>query len=226
MFKKSSISGIFGKSPVRPLQKHILRVELCATKLRDYFAAVFVEDWVEAEKFQKTIADLEDEADLIKHDVRKNLPKSMFLPVPRHEMLDMLLVQDKIANQAKDIAGLVLGRKQKVPKEIHVELSALLETSLLAIIQARKAVGELEELIETGFGNNEVELVQNMIRELDVLEEASDVAQVVCRSALLKVEANYPPIDIIFIYKVIEWIGNLGDQADRVGSRLQMLLAR
>lgn len=34
------------------------------------------------------------------------------------------------------------------------------------------------------------------------------------------------PIDVMFLYRVIELIGDLADVAQRVGSRLQILLAR
>ncbi|HBP75141.1 MAG TPA: phosphate transport regulator, partial [Alcanivorax sp.] len=35
-----------------------------------------------------------------------------------------------------------------------------------------------------------------------------------------------PPVDVIFLYKIIEWIGDLADRAQKVGGRLQLLLAR
>jgi uncharacterized protein Yka (UPF0111/DUF47 family) len=35
-----------------------------------------------------------------------------------------------------------------------------------------------------------------------------------------------PPIDVIFLYKVIDTVGELANYAQRVGSRLELMLAR
>ena len=35
-----------------------------------------------------------------------------------------------------------------------------------------------------------------------------------------------PPVDVIFLYKIIDWIGDLANRAQTVGGRLQILIAR
>jgi uncharacterized protein Yka (UPF0111/DUF47 family) len=50
--------------------------------------------------------------------------------------------------------------------------------------------------------------------------------QVAVRSKLFELEKDLPPVDVMFIYRVIEWIGDLADLAQRVGSRLEIMLAR
>lgn len=47
----------------------------------------------------------------MKKALRHHLPRSLFMPMDRRDLLDVLLMQDKIINVAKDIAGLVVGRK-------------------------------------------------------------------------------------------------------------------
>ena len=39
-------------------------------------------------------------------------------------------------------------------------------------------------------------------------------------------EVELPPVDVIFLYQIIDWVGDLADRAQRVGSRLQLLVAR
>ena len=55
---------------------------------------------------------------------------------------------------------------------------------------------------------------------------ANDEQQIQIRSQLFKLESELPPVDVIFLYKIIEWIGDLADRAQKVGGRLQLLLAR
>jgi predicted phosphate transport protein (TIGR00153 family) len=92
--------------------------------------------------------------------------------------------------------------------------------------QANKAIHELDELLETGFRGSEVELVEAMIKELDAIERDTDKIEVEVRAALFAIEKELPPVDVMFLYQVIAGIGELGDIAQRVGSRLQLLLAR
>ena len=73
----------------------------CAANLVPLFQAVMAEDWEKVEQIQQQMAQLENEADKLKKSVRQHLPKSLFLPVPRSDLLDLLSVQDKIANRAR-----------------------------------------------------------------------------------------------------------------------------
>ena len=53
-----------------------------------------------------------------------------------------------------------------------------------------------------------------------------DSQQVAIRRQLFELESQLPPVDVIFLYKIIEWVGEVSDRAERVGSRLQILTAR
>lgn len=220
------IFNMFGRSPIRPLQKHISKAHQAAQTLLPFFEAVQAGDWKLAAEHQHTIAELEHKADNIKRDLRLHLPKGLFLPVPRTDILELLSVQDRIANKAKDIAGLVLGRKMQIPAAITDSYMALLKRSLDASHQAKKAINELDELLETGFRGNEVKLVEEMILKLDEIEQDTDEIQVKVRQALFEIESKLSPIDVIFLYKIVERTGDLADCAQTVGGRLQVLLAR
>jgi uncharacterized protein Yka (UPF0111/DUF47 family) len=39
-------------------------------------------------------------------------------------------------------------------------------------------------------------------------------------------EKYYPPVDVMFYYRAVEWLGELADAAQKVGSRLEVLLAK
>ncbi len=82
------------------------------------------------------------------------------------------------------------------------------------------------ELLESGFGRHVSDVIQNMIRELHNLEHQADGQQVAIRRQLFQLESQLPPVDVIFLYKIIEWVGEESDRAERVGSRLQILTAR
>ena len=218
--------NLFGRSPIGPMQRHMAKAHECATQLLPFIDALMAEDWVEAERIQLQISHLEREADQMKKNIRVSLPNSLFLSVPRSDLLELLSVQDKVANRAKDIAGLMLGRKMKIHADVQAAFRAFVARSVEASAQALQAIGELSDLMETSFAGREVKLLENLIDELERIEHDTDEMQVKLRAELYKREAVLPPVDVMFTYQIIEWIGDVADRAERVGNRLGIIMAR
>ena len=168
---------------------------------------------------------LENEADDLKKEIRLHMPTSLFMPVPREDLLELLLVQDRIANRTRDVSGIIMGRKMEIPDVIAERFIAFVESNIAAAKQARKSVRELDELFTAGFKGAEVDLLSELIEELDGIETYTDTQQTKIRSALFEVEKTLDPIDAIFLYEVIEITGEIADMAERVGRRLELLLS-
>lgn len=217
---------MFGPSPIRPLEAHMSKVNACVIELHPFFEAVLNQDWDKVDLLQQNIVRLENNADDLKRELRSHLPTGLFMPFSRSDLLELLNVQDRLANKAKDIAGTVLGRKMIFPQAIASQFMQFLERSIDASKQANTAIHELDELLETGFSGKEIKLVDSMIVNLSHIEHDTDQQQIHLRHILFELEKNLPPIDVIFLYKVIEWTGDLADHAREVGDRLQILLAR
>jgi len=222
----SYLTGIFGVSPVEPMQSHMDKVFACVSELVPFVEAVLAEDDAKALELKKKISHLEREADKLKKSLRMQLPKSLFMPVSRRDLLEVLTMQDKVANRAKDISGLVAGRKMRLPESMGKLYLDFTKRCLDACAQAREAIHELDELLETGFRGNEVDLVVKMLVELDRIEADTDRLQSELSQVLFEIENTLPPVEVMFLYQMIEWTGDVADRAQRVGSRLQILLAR
>ena len=218
--------NLFGKSPIKPIQEHMAVAHEAAGQLKQFFETVESEDWKSAAEVQQKIGELENKADELKKEIRLHLPKNLFLPVPRSDLLELLSMQDRIANRAKDIAGIMLGREMALPKAIKKEMLKFVDTAVDTSAQALKAIDELDELLEAGFSGRELKIVEKLIKELDRLEKINDKTEIRIRSKLFKVEKDLPAVDVMFLYRVIEWVGDVADRAQKVGSRLQILLAR
>jgi uncharacterized protein len=219
------ILHMFGRSPIRPLQEHINKVYDSVQALQGFFLATVSSDWQKAELERQKIAELEREADQLKMDLRLHLPKNIFMPFARSDVLELLSAQDALSNRARDIAGLMLGRKMHLPKEITDDVKSILEVSIKAALKAKQAIGELEEVSAAGFQGKELDVLHNMINELDKLEHDSDTLQIVVRNKLFAIEKNLSPVDVIFFYKIVEWFGDLADRAHRIGGKILILLA-
>ena len=221
----STILDMFAKSPIRPIQKHMQKALTCVEHLQQFMDAAMAQDWETAGKEQENITTLERQADALKREMRLNLPKGIFLPVPRSDILALITAQDEVANKAEDIAGLIYGRRMTIPDQLSDLFKEYMHRAVDATVQANIAINELDELLETGFSGSEVTLVETMIEKLAKIESETDSMQVRLRHGLFQIESTLPPVDVIFLYKVIEWVGSLADTAQQVGNRLEILLA-
>ncbi len=219
-------SKIFSRSPFTAMQEHMFIVNQCVHQLSPFFDAVLKGDHARAKEVYKEIARLENKADSLKKKLRLHMPKGLFMPVARRDLLELLLVQDKAANQSKDVAGVITGRKMNFPDKLSASMPAYVKRCEDACQQATKVINELDELVETGFAGREVEFVSSIINELDVIEKDTDKIQVKIRATLMKIEKDLPPVDVMFYYKVIEGIGEVADISQRIGSRVELLLAK
>lgn len=218
--------SVFAKSPIKPIEEHIRKVHEASELLLPFFAAVYQKDWHKAAEVRKDIVTLEKDADKMKRDIRINLPRGLFLPVDRTDILELVAQQDKIANKTKDISGRVLGRELEIPEAIQTDFHAYIQRCIDATAMASEAINELDELLETGFRGREVDLVIKMVEKLDAIEHDTDEMQIKLRKAVRGAEAQLNPVDVMFLYRTIEWIGDLADIAQKVGSRLEIMLAR
>ena len=219
-------SSLFGQSPIKPIQTHMVHVHECAKKLSPFIEASMNNDWEEANKIRSEVLELENKADDIKKELRLNLPKNLLLPVDRSDMLDLISHQDKIANCTKDITGIMLGRKIVIPPQLTELFIRYSDTAIATSEQALKAINEMDELLSTGFRGREIDLVESLIEELDSLENKNDMLQIKVRASLFEQEASMPPIEVIFLYRIIDGIGELADFSQKVGSRMQLLISR
>jgi predicted phosphate transport protein (TIGR00153 family) len=112
-----------------------------------------------------------------------------------------------------------------IPPEIAERFLEFVSRNVDAAKQARKSVRELDELFTSGFRGAEAALAEAMIEELDRIETDTDDRQAELRSALFAVEKDLEPVNVIFLYRVIELTGEIADMAERVGRRLELLLS-
>ena len=78
---------LFSKSPVAPMQEHMKVAAQAATEVQGYMDAVIAGDWDKATQLGERINALEDEADELKRKIRLSLPRSLFMPVSRSDLL-------------------------------------------------------------------------------------------------------------------------------------------
>ena len=226
MARTDNITSLFGKSPIAPLQKHMKKVHSCLKDFAVFAKATKAQDWDKAETIHISINNKEQKADQLKKKLRMNLPSTFMMPFSRRDLLDVLLIQDSIANITKDLSGLMMTRRMVFPEQIAGDFIKLAGLCIKTSAAALTAINELDELLETAFSSRERKIVDKMIKTVNELEHETDDAQNDIRNKLFTLESDLPPVDVMFYYRAIEWLGETADAAQKVGSRFEVMLTK
>jgi len=148
------------------------------------------------------------------------------MPVDRRDLLEVLQMQDSIADTAQDIAGLLVERPMEIPEPMQELLMVMTRRCVDACDQSAKIIEELDELLEMGFRGRQVDRVEAMVDELGRIEDETDEQGLALTKILFQHEDEMKPVSVMMWYQLIEWIGDLADYSEKVGDRLRLLIAR
>ena len=221
-----SFRGLLAESPFAGLQEHMSVGDDAVSKLGDFVVAISEEDWRTAEECREEIVDLENRADDIKNNIRNNLPKSLFMTVSREDLLGLVMTMDEIPNAAKDISGIMIGRKMSIPNQVKDQFLACSNAAIKAANQACEAVRNVDDMQKRGCGSNDAEALSDLVAHLEQIERENDELEIALRHQLFECEKEYDPIDMIFLYDIINKVGSLADISQTVGHLLVRLVSR
>ncbi|MDG2335304.1 MAG: TIGR00153 family protein [Myxococcota bacterium] len=221
----SWIDKLVGESPIRPMQEHIGVVVACASQVTNLIEAMVIGDDDAIASTRSKIDQLEHQADELKHEIRSNMPRRLLLAMERRDMLDILDCQDSIADTAQDIAELADQRSMHLPEPLADPVRDLTRRVIAACEQGQAVINELDELLETGFGDREIARIESMISELGRIESETDVLLDQAARALFAIEDELG-VSSVYWHQLILWIADLADYAERVGNRLHLLIAQ
>ncbi len=220
-----SILDLFAKSPFKPLQEHMSVVLRCVKEGVPLLEALCAGDDAAVRAAWERIDALEGEADRLKNDLRAHLPKRLMLPVDRRDLLEILDLQDSIADKLQDVAGLLLDRKMPVPASMAPKLMELARSAERTCEQSAVAIASLDELVEIGFRGREADRVAERIERIGALEGETDRLETELLRELFRLEDEMSAVSVMLWYQIIGWIGNIADNAEKVGNRLRLLIA-
>jgi predicted phosphate transport protein (TIGR00153 family) len=220
----SIISKLFGKSPFEPLYQHMMKVKECVDLVRPLMDAFLKGEDKKLKEMAAKIFKAEHDADMVKKDIRNNLPKSIFLPVARGDLLSFLKEQDSIADSAEDLAVLLTMRKTVVPEELKDELRGFVEKILETYEVAMTVSSEIKVLAETSFAGVEAHKVMDLIENLKLKEWEADKAQMEAAKKMFSIEKKLDPVSVMMWMHIFNELGTLANHAENAGDRMRMML--
>ena len=96
------------------------------------------------------------------------------MSVSRTDLLELVRVQDKMANETKDIAGLSLGRNLAFPQKLEKSLFKFIETVIDASAKAVEVVSATRDLSRTAFGARQAKAIVSKCALVEKIERRSD----------------------------------------------------
>jgi predicted phosphate transport protein (TIGR00153 family) len=222
-----TIHKLFGRSPFGALQAHMGQVAECVRSITAAFEAMKAGQWEQVEKAAAEISKLEHKADLLKNDIRNHVPRSLFMPVDRSDLLEILSLQDSLADRAEDLAILLTFQpKWPLPQELAATFDPFFQRNLEAFEAVRLILGELDELLESSFGGNEAEKVKLMVDDVALKEHEVDVLQRQLLKGVLTHEAQFTKGEFHLWMRLIEGFAAISNLSEKLAYRIRMTLER
>ncbi len=220
-----SLAGLFGTSPFGPLQKHMEKAVACAQEVPGIVDALIEGDAEALDARQKRCAALESEADAIKNDLRGHLPRRLFMPVDRRDLLEILDLQDTIADSAEDVGDLLVMRPWIVPESMRQPMRDFAESVTACAVAGAGVMEHLDELVSSAFAGPELGRVAELIVEVEGLEDAADGAEAALRHQVFEHEDELGPVGVVLWLRLLDTMGDVADYTKKACNRLRLLIA-
>lgn len=220
----SIVGELFSRSPFTPLQAHMEKVALCVGKLEELYRAFMEQDEKKLETLVEEVSDLEHSADLTKNDIRSNLPRGLFLAINRADLLQILSLQDALADTAEDIAVLTTFKRLEPLNGLKKELRAFLSKNIEAVSQVHKLIYELDKLLQSSFGGNESKKVRQMVHDVAYLEHEADVLQRTILKKIYNMEDTLDYASFSLWINIIQAIAALSNISEKLGYKIASLV--
>ena len=219
-----TLAKLFVKSPFAPLQKHMQDVNDCVIRVKEIFEALEKEDYKSISRIAKELSKFEARADTTKNELRNHLPSSLFMPISKGALLEILSLQDDIADDCEDI-GVLLTIKNLTLKDIFKDdFKNFLKKNLETYELIKKIIEEFDNLLETSFTGREAEKVKAMVSKVALKEHETDLSQRVLLKNIFSNEDQFSHGEFQFWLSILREIRTLSNTSEKLAHRIRNLL--
>lgn len=221
----STIGKLFGRSPFGQIQQHMDQVNKCIDKMSEVIDAVKAEKFELIEDLTYEVSKLEHQADQIKDNIRERLLKSFIMPIDRKEVLEILSLQDSLADTAEDVCKVLTIRKLPFPDDIRADFDKFLELNINACSISAKIISQLDELIDAGFGGIEAERMRGLAKDSALAEHQADVVQMSLLKKLYAHDTEFSTGEFHLWMRFTRVLGRLSNISENLADRVLKTLS-
>ena len=221
-----SVFDRFEISPFGPLSDHMAKVKECVALVMPMFDCVLARDDESLRRLTEQVFKTEHEADQIKNEIRRRIPRTFALPIFRGDLLAFLKLQDAIADSVEDIAVTLTIKPLRLPQSLADDVQAFVRQVLAVYEELYEASDRLKELTEQDFGGQRCEQLLEILANAEHAEWEADKLQYRLAQKLFALDDEMKATDIFLWSGVFQELGGLANHADKTAERLRRMLNR
>ncbi|MEA1994083.1 MAG: TIGR00153 family protein [Euryarchaeota archaeon] len=220
------LTKLFIKSPFNPMVEHAKITKKAVERLNAAFDLFFEERYTEMEEVCDEVIKLETDADDIKKKMRENLPSGILMPVSREDTLSLINHQDKVADQAENLAQwLLIKERYSIPPKMVEHMRKIMTINTKIVEAYFHATEEFEDVIETVFMKKEVTNVTKYVKIVEKLEGNIDTIQFSLRNSFFD-EKDIDPVSLYYTTKLIDISSDISDKTEAAAHRLRIMISK
>ncbi len=220
-----ALEALFGESPFSPLQTHMSQVGVCVEAvsliLNDLPKPL---DWLE--KKAGEVSDLEHVADLTKTQIKRSLGRSIFLPVDREMIIQILAFQDGIADSCERLAHTLSFHPLQMRAGFKEIFDDFRRSSFDTFAHARALVQEYDALVSSAFGGSEAERVDWLVEEVAICQYQCKQKEYLLMRQLYRQSQEIGFAEFHLWQSVIQLIASIAFQAEKMVYRMRRMLEK
>ncbi|MEP0814464.1 MAG: TIGR00153 family protein [bacterium] len=220
-----NILAIFSRSPLGPLHEMMAEIEKVMEAVPGLLDAVARGDAAGTKEIAKGIMHDEHQIDLLKDEIRANLPKSLFLPFDRKDFLKLLHEIDGIPDDVEDLAALFTLREMAMPEGLEEAIRAVWTRAHETFGYCKEMIENLDDLIAAGFHGPKADEFIALIDKVNTCEWETDKRAFKATQALLALEGKESPIAIVMWMKIIGEMSDIADRCEGLSKTIRLMLA-
>jgi predicted phosphate transport protein (TIGR00153 family) len=216
----STIGKLFGRSPFSQIQQHMDQVNKCVDKMSESLEPVKDGNFEQLDGIADEVLHLEHQADQIKDDIREKLLKRFFMPIDRSEVLEIVSLQDSIADTAEDICKVLTIRKLPFPEDITDDYGAFVDLNRKACRTCVLIISMMAELIESVFRCTQTEHVRSLAKDSALTEHQADVVQMMLLKKICAHDEDFTVDEFHLWMRVTRNLSRLSNIAENLADRI------
>ncbi len=219
-----TITNLFSKSPFTSLSDHMGKVIDCVLKVKEIFLKLEEKDYAAVTKIGKEISELENEADLIKNEIRNNLTGKVFIPIEKSTILEILAIQDGIADKCEDIGVLLTYKQIDILPEMKIDFDNFLNKNIEAVKKTYLLIEKMERVIKSTFAGKDGESIKALVDEVAFLEHEADQFQ---QKLLQNLFSNDDKMSYATFYlwiHILKTLSDLSNYSEKMANRVRTMI--
>ncbi len=221
-----SIFDLFRKSPFAALNEMMREVMECTERVPALYEAFLNHDRENVDRLSKEISDHEYQTDMIKNQIRQSLPNSIFMPVARGDLLQIIAAMDAIADKTEDLGVLMSFKDIKVPESIKKEMMEFAESVIEVVKLSKDVIEELETLKAASFTGPEARLISELLDKINQSEHQTDRFQYKITKQILNSTEEMDCASLVLWLKIIETTGGIANAAEKMANRIRLIISQ